>query len=337
MTPKRPTLKTISELSGFAVPTVSRALKNAPDIGAETKRKVRQIAADIGYVPNRAGVRLRTGKTNVISLVLATDHDVTDHTGRLIASIAQALRGTGYHMIVTPFSSGEDRMDSIRYVVETGSADAIIINQIEPEDPRVAYMMERGFPFATYGRTDWCRDHPYFDFDNGAFGAIAGKRLTERGRRNVLLVAPPLDQSYTRHMIDGLRGALNAGGAQFEILDGCNSDGTNPEIRSCLSARLRTGGAVDGIVCPSTTAAISSVAALEAFGCALGEDVDVFAKEAIPFLGIFRPQILSVIEDVVAAGQFLAEAAIRAIEHPDLPPMQAIEVAKLPNPIEPLA
>ena len=68
---RKPTLKTISELSGLAVATVSRALNDAPDIGADTKKLVRRIAADIGYVPNRAGVRLRTGRTNVITLVLS--------------------------------------------------------------------------------------------------------------------------------------------------------------------------------------------------------------------------------------------------------------------------
>jgi Bacterial regulatory proteins, lacI family len=61
----RPTLKTIAEATGFAVATVSRALKDAPDIGEETKRRVREAAERLGYRQNRAAVRLRTGKTNV--------------------------------------------------------------------------------------------------------------------------------------------------------------------------------------------------------------------------------------------------------------------------------
>ena len=67
---EKPTLKTISRMSGLAVPTVSRALSDAPDIKNETKILIRRIAKEIGYVPNRAGVRLRTGRTNVISLVV---------------------------------------------------------------------------------------------------------------------------------------------------------------------------------------------------------------------------------------------------------------------------
>ena len=159
----KPTLKTIARISGLAVPTVSRALNDAPDIGNDTKILIRKIASEIGYVPNRAGVRLRTGRTNVISLVMSTEHDLMSHTARLIASVAGGLRDTPFHMVVTPFFPDQDPMDPVRYIVETGSADAVIMNQIQPQDPRVAYLMERNFPFATHGRTDWSDRHPYYD------------------------------------------------------------------------------------------------------------------------------------------------------------------------------
>ena len=45
---KRATLKTIAEATGFALTTVSRALKNEPDIGAETRAKVQAVAAELG-------------------------------------------------------------------------------------------------------------------------------------------------------------------------------------------------------------------------------------------------------------------------------------------------
>src|SRR5262245_7635229 len=57
----RPTLKTIAFMTGLGVTTVSRALKDAPEIGEETRRRVQLVARQIGYRPNRAGVRLRTG------------------------------------------------------------------------------------------------------------------------------------------------------------------------------------------------------------------------------------------------------------------------------------
>ena len=62
--PRRPTLRTIADLCGLGVPTVSRALNDSPEIGEETKRRIRQIAEEVGYIPDRAGLRLRTGQTS---------------------------------------------------------------------------------------------------------------------------------------------------------------------------------------------------------------------------------------------------------------------------------
>ena len=233
---KRPTQKTIAQMTGLAVATVSRALADAPDIGQATKRRVRDVAAQIGYQPDRAGVRLRTGKTNVISLVVSTEHDLMNHTARLISSIAAELRDTPYHLIVTPSFAGEDPMIPVRYVVETRSADAVILNQTEPQDPRIAYLMEHNFPFVTHGRTDWSDRHAYFDFDNHAFSTLTMRELQKRHRRHILLVLPPLAHNYARHILDGAREAAHALGLTVRVLEGATSD---DPISKATAARTR--------------------------------------------------------------------------------------------------
>ena len=179
----RPTLKTIAFMTGLGVTTVSRALKDAPEIGEETRRRVQLVARQVGYRPNRAGVRLRTGKTNVISLVLNTEEQVIGFVSDLIYGISEELAQTPYHLIVTPYSRINDPMEPVRYVVETGSADGIIISRTEPKDPRVRYMTERGFPFATHGRTDMGIEHPFHDFDNRAYAVEAVRKLAALGRK----------------------------------------------------------------------------------------------------------------------------------------------------------
>ena len=321
----KPTLKTIAQMSGLAVPTVSRALNDAPDIGNSTKALIRKIADEIGYVPNRAGVRLRTGRTNVISLVMSTQHD--NHTGRLISSVAGGLQGTRYHLNVTPYFPNDDFMKPVRYIVETGSADAVILNQIEPEDPRVAYLMEKQFPFATHGRSKWADIHPYYDFDNHAFGYQAMEALHARGRRNVMVVAPPLAQSYSQHLVEGLRVCALKYDILLHVVPGITSDETDiPKLIEAVRAALATRPTTDAIATASTTAAIASVAALEQSGMTLGGDIDVMSKEAIPFLKLFRSEILTLPEAVGTAGEFLAKAALNAIQNPTAPPMQYLEV-----------
>ena len=322
----KPTLKTIARLSGLAVPTVSRALNDAPDIGNETKKLIRKIANEIGYVPNRAGVRLRTGRTNVISLVMSTEHDLMSHTARLIASVAGGLRHSPFHMIVTPFFPDQDPMDPVKYIVETGSADAIIMNQIQPDDPRVAYLMARKFPFATHGRTSWSDKHPYYDFDNAAFGSIAIKQLAARGRKQIFVIAPPQAQSYGQHMITGVSEAGRAHGVNVTVADGITSDTPSAEVVSFLQTMLQTHPEIDAVVTASTSSAMAAVAALEQHGAKVGQEIDVFAKEAMPFLKLFRADILTIAEQVNTAGDFLAKAAIQAIRKPDEPPMQGLEV-----------
>ena len=323
---ERPTLKTIAAETGLAVATVSRALKDAPDIGQATKLRVREAATRLGYRPNRAGVRLRTGKTNVIALVLSTESDVMNHTSQLIYSIANALRGTAYHLIVTPFFPDQDPMDPIRYLVETESADAVILNQTKPDDPRVRYMAERGFPFATHGRTAMGIEHSYYDFDNEAFARVAVQALAARGRKRLLLVPPPRSHSYARHMTTGFATSAGEHGLSFEVLTTATSDSGGIAIEAAITAHMAQASArPDGILCGSTTAAMATVNGCEALGMVLGRDFDLVAKEAIRFLQRFRRDILVVQEDVRQAGDFLARAVVASIERRDTPAQQGLE------------
>ncbi len=311
----RPTLKTIAALTGLSIATVSRALKDAPDIGEETKRRVREMAARVGYRPNRAGVRLRTGKTHVIALVRSTEEDVMNHTSQMINAISTALRGTSYHMILMPYFPEEDLMAPIRYVVETGSADGVIINQTTPDDPRVRYMHERGFPFATHGRTDMGVEHPYFDFDNEIFARIIVREMVARGRRSLALVAPPKGQSYAQHMIKGFTEEAARLGVAARVIDEVSSDTPALLVERFAERCFAMSDGPDGVVLGSATSSMALVTGGEACGLVLGRDFDVGTKDSIHFLRRFRSEMLVVHEDVGHAGDFLARAVMDAIDN----------------------
>ncbi len=322
----RPTLKTIAAATGLAIATVSRALKDAPDIGEDTKRRVREMAARLGYRPNRAGVRLRTGKTNVIALVLSTEADVMNHTSRLIYSIANALRGTAYHMVVMPYFPDQDPLDPIRYLVETESADGIILNQTTPEDPRIRYLTDHGVPCATHGRTDMGIDHPYFDFDNEAFSRVAVRALAARGRKRLMLIAPPRSHLYSRHMTFGFSDEAALRDLRIEIASRFTSDSGGEAVEAAIARRFAAPDPPDGLLVGSTTAAMSAIAGAELAGAVLGQSFDVVAKEAIAVLRRFRRDIIIVREDVGRAGDFLAHAIVDAIEKRALDQRQGLEV-----------
>jgi len=323
---ERPTLKTIARISGLAVPTVSRALGNAHDIGVETKELVNRIADGIGYVPNRAGVRLRTGRTNVISLVIPADSDVLNNNSKLTSSIAQELRGTQFHLNILPWFPDEDPMRPIKYIVETRSADAVIFNMTEPEDKRVAYLLKHDFPFATHGRTKWSDQHAYYDYDNTAFMRVALRRLAARGRKNILAILPPLNQNYAQDMANGLADESPKLQVSYRISKNVDGDKSADNIRHWVARRLEQSPEIDAVICTSSKAAIATIVAIERHGLELGTDIDVYSKEVVPILKMFRENVIVEQEDIGPAGRHLANAVVQMLRAPELPPLQHLEI-----------
>lgn len=323
---KKPTLKTIAEASGMAVPTVSRALAGASDISDATKERIRQIADDLGYVPNRAGVRLRTGRTNVISLMMSAEGEMMTQTARLLTSLGIALRDTPFHLNVTPMFPDDDPLKAARYIVDNQTADCVIFNQVQPEDPRAKFFMSRSFPFSTHGRTIWSDAHSYYDFDNAAYAEMAIAELVSRGRQNIVLVAPPLSQNYAHEMISGAKQAAQKFGIKLHVAQQVHSDRFHNDLRDWTSSKLKDDKTIDGFLTASSNSTLAVVAGIEGNGCSVGTECDVVAKEGLHMLKFIRPEIIVVKEDIEATGLFLAKAALQAINQPDLAPLQFLEI-----------
>ena len=323
---ERPTLKTIAYMTGLGVTTVSRALNDAPDIGQATKERVRLVAKQIGYRPNRAGVRLRTGRTNVISLILSIENEVLGMTSHLVYGISEYLAGSPYHLIVTPYDVRHDPLDPVRYIVETGSADGVIFSRTEPQDARVRYLNERGFAFATHGRTEMGIVHPYFDFDNERYGELAVERLVARGRRRLALLPPPPHLTYSHHMTGGFQRGVEAQDVLEVPVHGVTTDSgyeaIRAEVQRLMGGRMRP----DGFVCGSSHAAISTITAAEDAGYVVGKDFGVVVKESFNMMSKFRREIEVVNEDFRRAGAGLADAVVRTIAGAEPATLQTLEV-----------
>jgi len=311
---ERPTLKTIAYMTGLGITTVSRALKDAPDIGTDTKERVRLVAKQLGYQPNRAGVRLRTGKTNVIALVLSIDEELMGFTSQMVHGISEVLGGTQYHLVVTPHSFQKDPMVPVRYILDTGSADGVIISRIEPDDPRVRLLTERNLPFATHGRTDMGIVHPYHDYDNEAYAYQAVGKLVEKGRRRIAFLSPQSRFSFYIHSRIGFEKGLADFGATEVPMGRVTSETPRDDIRTHAERLMRSAEPPDGIVSISGSSTIALIAGLEAAGKKLGDDLDMVSKQSAEFLNWIRPEIYTVNEDIRQAGRELAKALMARID-----------------------
>lgn len=309
-----PTLKTIAFMTDLSVTAVSRALKDAPDISEDTKKRVRLVADQIGYRPSRAGVRLRTGKTQVVSLILNIDEDVMGFASQLVMGVSRGLRDTNYHLVLTPYSTGDDPLDPVRYVVETNSADAVILSRTEPKDRRVAYLHEHNIPFATHGRTQLPFQHAYHDFDNHRFAYDAVHRAKQWGATNVALVAASLSMTYSHLTRDGFTEGLLATGLTGRALDEVTVEDSVDEQENVIFDLLQSASPPDAIVTSSAVSSITAASAVRRAGLIVGRDVFIATKQATSMVQRMNPQIHVVEEDVRGAGVDLAKFAIRAID-----------------------
>ncbi len=327
---KRATLKTISEATGFALTTVSRALKNDPDISANTRANVQRVAAELGYRPDRAARGLRTGRTLVAGLILDQTLSGAEFERRIIAGASKVIYDeTTYNLVVLPHTHEADPIESVRYFVEDAQVDGLIFAHTTPEDPRVHFLVERGVPFVTHGRTKLEDEHAYFDFDNHAMTRRAVERLAQKGRRRLAMVASTPHLTCAEHFSEGFFNGVRESSVEGIIIPGLFLHEDPAKFREAGRRLARKKPFPDGIVCAFKTAAIGLVAGLQDAGLVVGRDVDVIAKSTSDILDHIAPPINSFLEDLVLAGETLARFLMKRIRGVPAAELQAVDQPKL--------
>jgi LacI family transcriptional regulator len=309
----KPTLKTIAELTGLAITTVSRALANAPQISQSTRRRVHEVAAEIGYLPDRAAQRLKTGRTNVISVLLDPHEEILGFGTSIMHGLARALQTTPYHLIVTPNFLDGSNVDAVNYIIRNGMADGLIFSRTEPFDPRVRLLLENGFPFITHGRTEFSIPHAFVDFDNYAFAYEATKRLIVKGRRKVTIILPPKRLTFHQHMLHGFMTAVREAGVAYEIAEELDLDSPADMIRDYVRRRSGEADPPDGFACPGEVSALATITGMSDNGFTLCAEYDIVAKQTSRLLSQIQPKVETIYEDLTAAGEAMGRLLLRRI------------------------
>lgn len=162
-------LKTLADHLGLSVTTVSRALKDGPEVRPETIARVKEAAASFGYVPNIGGIHLRTGRTmKVCSILFAPEVGDYGDPGFLaqVESLSAGLEVSHYNLLVLAQTGRQTPLEAVRKVYEQRMADAVVFSRTLPLDERVRYCLERDFPFVSFGRTELQTPHAYVDHDD---------------------------------------------------------------------------------------------------------------------------------------------------------------------------
>ncbi len=321
----KPTQKTIAEITGLAVTTVSRALQGDEKIAQATRLRVNKVAEDIGYVPDHAAQRLRTGKTKVVSLILDPHKEILGFGNSLITGLAHALAETDYHLNVTPQFLGGDPIEPVEYIVRNKLADGIIFSRTRPFDERVRFLREHSFPFTTHGRTEFGYQHSYVDYDNEKFAYESVLRLMQKGRRRICVILPPSHFTFHQHLNYGYMRAIRQEGLECYKPEGISLDSDMPEIFEWAQTIARTADAPDGFICPGETSFLAIANGYRQAGKGRGRDFNAVVKSSSQTLHQIDPHIDNISEDIQEAGALLGANLLKTMLHPDGPFEQTIQ------------
>lgn len=324
----KPTLKTLAGATGLAQTTISRALKNDPKIAEATREKVTRAAHEIGYVPDRAAQRLRTGRTNVIAFVSSPHAEIIGFRGSILDGLSKALRGTPYHVTMTPYDTDSDPMRPIRNIVRNRLADGLIFSGTQPRDSRVDFLLDAGFPFVTHGRTLRASEHAWCDFDNGSFVELGMENLARRGCRHISLFRPAPDLTYSAHMTDAAVDCARRLGIRLSVPASVTLSSSSASIRDFVRFQIDRGEAPDAYLCPGEVPALAAMAAIGDSGLTVGTDIAILAKQTSQVFDFVRPQIDTVREDLTAAGASLGRLLLRRIDGEPAEELQELQVPK---------
>lgn len=119
------TLKKISNLTGFSVSTVSKALNDKHDINIETKRRIQEFSFKSNYVPNKNAISLRKSKSFIIAVILPQVNDV--FYSETLCNMQKIAANSGYRIML--FQSFESTSKEVRYLdeINDGSVDGAIV------------------------------------------------------------------------------------------------------------------------------------------------------------------------------------------------------------------
>jgi len=322
MATEKTTIHTLSRVTGLSLATVSRALAGSPSVLPQTRDKVLAVARELNYVRDRTAVRLKTGKTHVIAFIMDRLDASQPGFKDLLLGLGDAVAGTDYHLIVWPDTAhDEDPLSAVRYVVERGLADGLVLTHTVPQDPRVGYLQAKDFPFITHGRTQQLAAHGFVDFANEQFAAMAVRALAERGRRRLGMLLPLAGSVFRAHLRDGFAAACGERGLVGECVDSLSLDEPPEAIYQWAMHHARQ---FDGLVVSREAPVLPLISALTDCGMALGQDIDLVIKYSSPLPHYIRQPLMACFEDLHLAGLTMGQSLLAHFSHAGLASAQVL-------------
>jgi DNA-binding LacI/PurR family transcriptional regulator len=317
-------IKDIAKKLNISKTTVSRALRDHPDIKRDTKQMVLAAAEQLGYQPNYIARALSTRQTFTVGLILP--HIRHTFFTEALHGIENVFYEAGYSILIAPSNERASReLENIKTLISKKVDGFLISVSSETDDiDRFSYIEKHKIPVVFFDRKVPGINAPTVGVDDVDIYNKIVSHLQSLSCRRIAYLTGPIKGFAGRTRLEGFKHALKRYGLPFKkelVIEGSFDNERYGEF--CLMKLLERGSLPDAVVTAGSMQAIGLIKAAREKGIKIPDDLKVSGHLVTPLTELIEPRITAVkfpISDMGAkAAQLLLEKIVEgqnSAEHP---------------------
>jgi LacI family transcriptional regulator len=243
-------MRDIARDLGVSVITVSKVLRNHPDVGYETRERVLARVKELDYRPNLAARTLVTGRTYLVGLIVPDL--LHPFFAEIAKSLSDVLRKSGYYLIISSSEEDPDLEEQEVNQLLARQLDALIIASCRSTVELFLRIEKQKTPYILIDRTLPGLSANYVGVDDVAVGVLATEHLIAVGCRRIAHIRGP-ETSPGIGRLEGYKRALARGDVKINdqyIIHEPKGDVETKQLGAeAMAQLLRLNPRPDGVFC----------------------------------------------------------------------------------------
>jgi DNA-binding LacI/PurR family transcriptional regulator len=322
---RRPTIADVARHAGVSKGAVSFALNGRAGVSAETRQRILDAAATLGWSPSHRARALSTKRAFSLGLVVARDPDLLGADPffpTFIAGVEKVLAERDQTLVLQVVTSPAAEEAGYRRLARDGRVDGVFVIDLRQEDPRITLLEEIGLPAVTLNRPDVPSPFPAVILDDRPGIAAAVAHLTELGHTRIAHVAGPDVFLHAKNR----REAFEHAAPEPRVVQG---DFTAAGGRAATHQLLTSADRPTAIVYANDVMAFSAIAMAAELGIRIPEDLSITGFDDTTLAGYVHPALTTVRADARSWGEVAASTLLALIDGQDvadttLPPAELV-------------
>ena len=312
---RKVTLKQIAKELDVSISTVSKSLRNSPEIGEETRLKVQAFAKFYHYKPNNIALSLKNRKTKTIGIIIP---EIVHHFfSTVINGIEQVANENGYSVIICLSDDSFDKEVLNMEMLANGSIDGFIMSlsketQFKGDFHHITEVIDQGMPVVMFDRVtnDVFCDKVIIDDKLAAYEAV--QSLIDKGRKKIALVTTVDYVSVGKLRTEGYIKALLDNDIPFN--ENLIIKIENVDTCEITIGRLLEDKAIDAVFAVNELFAVTIIKTANKIGLNVPKDLAVIAFTDGIISKYSTPTITTVSQSGIKMGNKAAKMLIERLE-----------------------